>query len=117
MDERCHSPAHLEELVLKGHVRLGLETNAGTEDVGQGSALLGKGVDDGSAGRGQRSLEHVAEDAEHAVEVLELGGLGTVRGGSLPLDAGHHLSNDDEVNDERRRKERVLANVEQTVFD
>jgi hypothetical protein len=47
---------HLEELVLEGHVALGLQTDAGTEDVGQGSALLGKRVDDRSARRRERSL-------------------------------------------------------------
>lgn len=97
--------------MLEGHVRLRLETNTGTEDVGQGRALLGKRVDNGSTGRSQRSLEHVAEDAEDAVEVLVV----TLGGGVLPLDTGHHLSKEDKINDERRRKQRVLADVEQPV--
>lgn len=95
--------------MLKSHVRLRLETNAGTEDVGQGSALLSKSVDNGSARRRQRSLEHVAKNTEDAVEVLVALG----RSGILPLNTRHHLSNDDKVNDEGRSKKRVLADVEQ----
>lgn len=30
-----------EELVLQGHVRFWLKTNAGAEDIGQSTALLG----------------------------------------------------------------------------
>ena len=63
-DERYVQSSPLEQLVLKGHVRLRLKTNAGTEDVGQGSTLLGESVDNGSARRSQRGLEHVAEDTE-----------------------------------------------------
>lgn len=101
--------------MLKGHVRLRLETNAGTEDVGQASALLGKGVDHGGTGRGQRCLEHVAEYAENAVEVLVLGGGGAIGGSGLPLDTGHHLGNDDKIDNQRRSQQGVLADVEQTV--
>jgi len=53
-------------------------------------------------------LEHVAEDAQHAVEALVLGTL-LVR---LPGDTGHHLGDDDEIDDQRRGQERVLADVE-----
>lgn len=94
--------------MLKSHVRLGLKSNAGTEDVGQRSTLLGESVDNRCARGGQRSLKHVAEDAKDAVEVLEL-----ALTSRLPLDTGHHLRNDDKVNDERRGQERVLADVEQ----
>lgn len=98
--------------MLQSHVRLGLETDAGTEDVGHGGALLGQRVDDGGAGGRERGLEHVAEDAEHAVEALELGvGLGGGARG-LPLDARHHLGQDDQVDDEGRGEQRVLAHVE-----
>lgn len=95
--------------MLESHVRLGLKTDAGTKDVGQGSALLGESVDNGGARGSHGSLEHVAEDAENAVEVLVLA---VARG--LPLDTGHHLGNQDEINDERRSQERILADVEQT---
>jgi len=47
---------HLKELVLEGHVILGLQTNTRTEDVRQGSTLLGESVDDRSASGGERSL-------------------------------------------------------------
>jgi hypothetical protein len=104
----------LEELVLEGHVGLGLKTNAGAEDVGNSRALLGQGVDDRGAGRGQGSLEHVAQDAENAVEVLVLGSGSAVVGSSLPLDARHHLGQHHEVDDEGRSQERVLTDVEET---
>jgi len=100
----------LEQLVLERHLRLGLKTNAGTEDVNQGRTLLAEGVDDGSTGRGQGSLEHVAENAQHAVEALVIGTV-IVR---LPRDTGHHLREHDQINDQGRRQERILADVEQT---
>jgi hypothetical protein len=37
--------------VLECHVGLRLETDAGTEDVGESIALLGQSVDDGRSGR------------------------------------------------------------------
>ena len=46
----------LEQLMLERHIRLGLETNAGSEDVGESAALLGEGIDDGCARRRQRGL-------------------------------------------------------------
>lgn len=104
----------LKQLVFKRHVALGLQADTGTEDIGQGSALLGQGVDDRGAGRGQWGLEHVAEDAEDAVEVGKLGrGGGVAVGLGAPLDARHHLANEDEIDDEGRGQERVLADIEQ----
>lgn len=47
----------LEQLVFKRHVGLGLKTDAGTEDVGESTTLLGKGIDDRSSGRNERSLK------------------------------------------------------------
>lgn len=97
----------LEQLVLEGHVVLGLEADASPEDVDQSGPLLAEGVDDRSAGRRQGRLEHVAQHAENAVEALEVAvALGA------PLDAGHELGNNDEVDDEGRRQQRVLAHVE-----
>jgi hypothetical protein len=46
----------LEQLVLEGHVVLWLETNTGTEDVGEAGTLLGESVHDRSASRGERGL-------------------------------------------------------------
>lgn len=98
--------------MLQGHIALWLETNAGTENVGQSTTLLSKSIDDGGSWRGQGSLQHVAEDAEDAVEVLEFLGGGTVVGLGLPLDTGHHLGDEDEIDDQRGGQERVLANIE-----
>lgn len=95
------------QLVFQGHVRLRLEANARAEDVGQGAALLGQRVDDGRAGGRQRGLEHVAENAEDAVEALVV-----VIALTLPLDARHHLRDDHEVDDEGRGEQGILADVE-----
>lgn len=97
----------LVQLVLQGHVRLGLEADASAEDVGQGGALLGQGVDDGGAGRRERCLEHVAEDAEDAVEALV-----AVVALAFPLDARHHLRDEHEVDNEGRGEQGVFADVE-----
>lgn len=106
----------LEKLVLQSHVVLRLETDTGTEDVGQGASLLSKSVDDWCSWRSQRSLEHVAEDAKHAVEVLEVLGRNAVVGSSLPLDTSHHFSNEDEINDQRGSKKGVFADIEEAVI-
>lgn len=108
-NSECLSPfcGSLVQLVLQGHVRLGLEADARAEDVGQGGALLGQGVDDWGAGRRQRCLEHVAQDAEDAMEALV-----AVVTLTLPLDARHHLCDEHEVDDERRGEEGILADVE-----
>ena len=95
--------------MLKSHVRLRLQTNTGTEDVDQSRALLAQGVDNGSTRRSQRSLQHVAQNAEHAVETLVLGTLGV----GLPVDTSHHLSQNNQIDDQRRSQQRVLADVEQ----
>jgi len=96
--------------VLQGHVVLGVETQAGAEDVGHGGALLGQGVDDGGARRGHGSLEHVGQDGEHRVEVLPVG-LGGILLVQTPLDAGHQLGDDHQVDDERGGEKGVLADV------
>lgn len=99
--------------MFKSHVGLRLKTNASTEDVGQGGALLGKSVDNRSARGGQGSLEHVAEDTQDTVEALVLGGSSAVGGHGLPLDTRHHLGNDDQIDDQGRSEERVLTDVEE----
>jgi len=68
-----------------------------------------------AAGGCQRGFEHVAEDAQHALEALEVLGGHAIRGGSLPLDAGHHLSDQNQVDDQRRGEEGVLADVEDPI--
>lgn len=112
----CTPVADLEELVLQSHIAFWLETNASTEDVCHSTALLSKSVNYRSSRRSQRSLQHVAEDAKNAVEVLEVFGGCTIGGVSLPLDTSHHLANDHEINDQWRGKKRVFANIEDPVY-
>lgn len=113
--------------MLQRHVRLGLQAHAGAEDVGQGRALLGQGVDDGRAGGRQRGLEHVAQDGEDAVEglvfffldaLLPYHPVAVVAVGARlpPLDAGHHLRDEHEVDDQGRGKEGVLTDVEDSKY-
>lgn len=89
------------------HIRFRLQTHAGTEDVGQRAALFGECIDDRRTGWSQRRLQHVAEDGKHAVEALVL-----VLALTLPLNTRHHLSDEHKVDDQRRGKERVLADIE-----
>jgi hypothetical protein len=109
-----HTAASLKKLVLQSHIALRLKTDTSTEDVGESTSLLGKSIDDRSSRRSQWGLEHVAENAEHAVEVLELLGGDAIVRSSFPLDTGHHLSDQDKVNDQWRSKKRVLADIEET---
>ena len=102
--------------MLKSHIVLRLQANTGTEYVGQGSSLLSESIDDWSSWGSQWSLEHVAENTENAVEVLELFGSDTVVGVSLPLDTSHHLRNQDQVYDQWRSKERILADIENSIL-
>jgi len=116
VDLQIPSNLDLEQLVLKSHIALWLKTNTCTEDVGESSALLGKSIDDWRSRRSQRSLEHVAENAQNTVELGEVLGSGTLVAVSLPLDTSHHLSDDNKINDQRGSKKRVLADVEHTEF-
>jgi hypothetical protein len=106
-------PHHLEQLMLQSHITLRLQTNTSPENVSQSSSLLSKSVDDWCSWWSQWSLEHVTKDTEDAVEVSKVLGGGTVSGVSLPLDTGHHLSDNDKIDDQWRCEERVFANVEE----
>lgn len=108
-----HPRLNLEKLVLQSHVVLRLETNTSAEDVDQRTTLLRKSIDDWSSWWSQRSLEHVAEDTEDAVEFGVVIGGSTIGGRSLPLDTSHHLSEDDKINDQWGSEERVLADIEE----
>ena len=48
------------------------------------------------------------------MEVLEVLGGSTIIGMSPPLDAGHHLGDEDEIDDQWRSKQRIFADVEET---
>ena len=61
----------LSLLVLEHHVVVGLQTDAGSEDVDDALSLLGQRVHHGRALGHLRSLQQVAEDGQHGVEVLE----------------------------------------------
>lgn len=100
--------------MLKSHVGLRLKTDAGTEDVGQSTALLSKCIDNWRSGWSQRSLEHVAEDAENAVEVLVVLSGNTIAGLCLPGDTSHHLGDQNQINDERGSQQGILADIEET---
>lgn len=47
------------------------------------------------------------------MEAFVILGRCAIAGLRFPADASHHLSNDHEINDQRRRQERILAHVEQ----
>ena len=49
------------------------------------------------------------------MELLVLGGGGAIGRGGLPLDTGHHLGDDNEIDDEGGGKQRVLTNVEKAI--
>lgn len=103
----------LEQLVLQRHVRLRLQPNTSAEDVRQGTSLLGKSIDNRCARRGQRCLQHVAEDAENAVKSLVVL-VGGFAGAGLPLNASHHLGKHNEIDNQWRCQQGVLAHVEET---
>ena len=98
--------------MLQGHLGLWVETNASTEDVDESSTLLSQSVDNRSTWWRERSLEHVAEHTEDAVEASEVLA-GSLSVASLPLDASEHLGDQDEVDDQWRCKQGVLANIEE----
>lgn len=50
------SRVFLKQLVLKRHIRLGLQTNTSTEDVRKSATLFGQSVDNGSTRRSQWCL-------------------------------------------------------------
>ena len=95
----------LKKLVFQSHVRLRLKTDTGTEDIGQGTSLLGKCVDNRCFRRSERSLKHLAENAEHAMKTFIVFRGSTVIGLCLPGDTSHHFRNEDQINDEWRSQQ------------
>jgi hypothetical protein len=57
-------------------------------------------------------LQHVAEDAQDTVEALVVFRVSSICV-DLPRDSSHHFCDNDEVDDQRRSKKRVLAHIEQ----
>lgn len=122
--------------MLERHVRFGLQADAGAEDVGQGPALLGQGIDDGRARWRERGFEHVAQDGEDAVEgfvllaaassfsqlvavavAVAVGGSSAGVGAGIgpPLNASHHFRDEHEIDDEGRGEKGVLTDVEDSM--
>lgn len=99
--------------MLQSHVRLRLKTDTGTEDVGQGTALLSKCVDDRCSWWSQRSLKHVAENAKHTVKTFVILGGSTIVGLSFPGDTSHHFRDEHKIDDQWRSQQGVLADVEE----
>lgn len=96
----------MERPGLEHHVVLRSQTDTGTEDVLHSVALLGKRVHNGSSRRNHGCLEQVAEDRQDRVE-----GRKRSHVARLISDASHELGDDGQVDDERRSKKRVLADV------
>lgn len=94
------------DAALEEEVAAALEPDARLHERFEGVALAAEAVHDVGAGLHERGLEHVREQREHGVERLELGrGPG---GDVADLDAREQLGEDRQIEDERRRKERVL---------
>lgn len=104
-------PSGLKQLVLKRHIALRLQPNTSAEDIRERAALLRKRIHNGRSGRRQRGLKHVAQNTQHRMEALERGLRLLVQ---LPLHTRHHLRHKDQINDQRRREQRVLTHIEQT---
>ena len=98
--------------MLQRHLRLRLQANTGTENIDQSRALLSQSIDYRSPRWGERGLEHIAKHAENTVEAFVTAGSGSVI--SLPADASHQFGQDDQIDDQGRCQEGILANVEQT---
>ncbi len=96
----------LSLLVLEEHVALGLEADAGPEEVDDAGALLAEAVDDGGADGDGGGLGEVGEDREDGVELLEALAALVGEGDTLA-----HLSDEAEIDHERGGEEGVLADV------
>lgn len=103
-------PPHLPKAGLEQQIRIVLEPDTRLEERLERIALAAQAVHDVRARLDERRLEHVREQAEDWVERLEVRGRAGVVGGAV-LDAGEQLGEDRQVEDERRREERVLEGV------
>ena len=96
--------SHLPDASLEKEIATTLETDASLEEGLERVALAVERVDDVRAGLDERRLEHVREEGEDRVERLEV----LARRRVAVLDAREQLREDREVEDERRREQRIL---------
>ena len=101
------SAARSPDARLEQEVARALEADARLEERLERVALAPERVHDVRAGLHERRLEHVREQREHRVERLERARL-RARGGGAVLHAREQLGEDRQVEDERRREQRVL---------
>jgi len=92
--------------VFQSHVVFWGETNTGTEDVFEASALLGESIDNGGVFRNHGCLQPIAENGENAVEALSVS-----RAINLEADAGSKFTNKEEVKHDGSGKQRIFASV------
>ena len=64
--------AAVADLALEEHVVLRWKTNAGAQQVLDGSALLEERVDNGGAARHEGSLQQESQDGEHGMQFLKV---------------------------------------------
>ncbi|EPY31188.1 myo-inositol-1-phosphate synthase [Strigomonas culicis] len=95
---------------LQQHVVLRRQTHQRTQHVLDGLLLAVEGVDDGGALRHLRRLQQVGQQGEDGLHVLVRLLRALLRGDGHTL---HQLRQDDEVDDEGGREQRVLAGVVQ----
>lgn len=62
----------------------------------------------------QTHFQHITQNAEHTMKALVVLGVAPVITRNFPRNTSHHLGNDHQINDQRRRQEGVFADVEQT---
>jgi hypothetical protein len=107
----CNTSLHLEQLVLKRHVILRLQTDTSPQHVHQAAPLLAQRINNRRSSRRQRSLEHVTQNTEHRVETLPLALLLTLAV-IAPRDPSHHLRHNHKIDNQGSSEQRVLAHVE-----
>ncbi len=95
----------LPDARLEQQVAAALQPNARLEERLERVALPVQRVHDVRAGLHERRLEHVRQQREHGVQRLEV----LARASVAVLDARQEFGEDRQVQDERRREERVLG--------
>ena len=93
-------------LVLQHHVVVGLKTNASSEDVDDALSLLGQSVHHGSTSGHFGSLEQIAENGQHRVELLKTVASLVGHGNTLANLSQHH-----QIHHQRSSQQRILTRV------